>query len=75
MLHYDPTEYGEKWVFKPDLNYIISLYTIYPYWNGGPREGANRNAQIQAIYQLLGIFITLLTAFVGGIITGKFYTD
>ncbi|KAI6233553.1 Ammonium-transp domain-containing protein [Aphelenchoides fujianensis] len=58
VLHYDPAEYAEN------------LFTIYPYWKGGPREGADRDAVEQAIFQLLGIVLTLFVSILGGALTG-----
>ncbi|KAI6185847.1 Ammonium-transp domain-containing protein [Aphelenchoides besseyi] len=58
VLHYDPAEYGEN------------LFKIYPYWKGGPKDGADRDAVEQAVFQLLGIFLTLVVSILGGALTG-----
>uniref|UniRef100_A0A1I7YV76 Ammonium_transp domain-containing protein n=1 Tax=Steinernema glaseri TaxID=37863 RepID=A0A1I7YV76_9BILA len=57
VLHYEPAEYGR------------SVHTFYPYFAGGDL-GGDRDAYSQALYQLAGIGVTLVTAITGGMITG-----
>ncbi|XGW02327.1 hypothetical protein V3C99_014399 [Haemonchus contortus] len=56
-LGYEPESYGK------------TLYHIYPHFEGGPMNG-ERNREIQAVYQLAGMGVTLATAVVGGLMTG-----
>uniref|UniRef100_A0AC34FXL5 Ammonium transporter AmtB-like domain-containing protein n=1 Tax=Panagrolaimus sp. ES5 TaxID=591445 RepID=A0AC34FXL5_9BILA len=53
----NPADYGPR------------IHKIYPYYKGGER-GGDRDQYIQALFQLSGIFITLLAAILSGIFTG-----
>jgi cell division protein FtsX len=48
---------------------INSIHTIYPYWQGGIK-GGNRDALIQALFQLGGLVVAIVSAIFGGMLTG-----
>uniref|UniRef100_A0AC35FTM8 Ammonium transporter AmtB-like domain-containing protein n=1 Tax=Panagrolaimus sp. PS1159 TaxID=55785 RepID=A0AC35FTM8_9BILA len=56
-LWYNPADYGPR------------IHKIYPYFKGGER-GGDRDQYSQALFQLSGIFITVIAAIITGLFTG-----
>ncbi|CAB3398281.1 unnamed protein product [Caenorhabditis bovis] len=59
---------GFAYFYSPE-SYGKTLYHIYPYWKGGSMNG-NRDNLSQAKYQAAGLAVILVTAIVGGLLTG-----
>ncbi|CAA98418.1 Ammonium transporter AmtB-like domain-containing protein [Caenorhabditis elegans] len=59
---------GFAYFYEPE-SYGKTLYHIYPYWIGGELHGDRENVS-QAQYQALGLLTILVTAVIGGLLTG-----
>ncbi|EFP05599.1 CRE-RHR-2 protein [Caenorhabditis remanei] len=59
---------GFAYFYEPE-SYGKTLYHIYPYWIGGELNGDRENVS-QAQYQAIGLLVILITAIIGGLLTG-----